>query len=95
MDKDFLKALITDMENKVDEGKKRKKSPHMGHVIKGRNRRVISGQVLNVYLLSILSEDSRGDAGCIATTRVFILTPVLFLIVHRLKKRKNIYPSNL
>lgn len=59
----------------------------MGRVIKGRKGRVISDKALNVHLLAVLSEDSGGDAGRVAATRVFLLTPVLFLIMHRLEKR--------
>lgn len=35
-------------------------------------------------ILAKLGEDSWGEIGCVAAPRVFLFTPVLFLIVHRL-----------
>lgn len=35
-------------------------------------------------LLAKLGKDSRGKIRCVAAARVLLLTPVLFLIVHRL-----------
>lgn len=36
-------------------------------------------------VLAILGEDSWGEIGCVAAPRVLLFTPVLLLIVHRLR----------